>query len=78
MHDDSNPHKIILISFNMYTSLYETYCSIETEEQYLVQTRSRTKSRGIALPEVHGAKKMSDTKHITGKAKVPVTRQTGN
>ena len=30
-YDDSNPHKIILISFNMYKSLYETYYSIETK-----------------------------------------------
>ena len=27
MHDDSNPHEIILISFNMYKSLYDTYWS---------------------------------------------------
>ena len=43
MHDDSNPHEIIPISFNMYKSLYETDYSIETEEWYLVQTRSQTK-----------------------------------
>ena len=55
-HDDSNPHGIIT-SFNMYKSLYKTYYSIEREEWYLVQTRSQTKLRGIALPEVHGTKK---------------------
>ena len=28
--DDSNPHEIILIPFNMYNALYETYYRIET------------------------------------------------
>ena len=37
-HDDSNPHEIILISFDMYKALHKTYYSIETTEQYLVQT----------------------------------------
>ena len=60
MHDDSYLHEIIPISFNMYKSLYETYYSIETEECYLVQTRSQTKLRGIVLPEVHGTKKILD------------------
>ena len=32
MHDDSIPHKIILISFNMYKSLYETYYSFEKKK----------------------------------------------
>ena len=48
MHDDSNPHEIIPVSFNMYKSLYETY---------LGQTHSQTKATGISLPEVHGTKK---------------------
>ena len=34
-HNDSNPHEIIPISFNMYN---ETYYRIETKDQYLVQT----------------------------------------
>ena len=29
--DDSNPHEIILISFNMYNALYENYYSIEID-----------------------------------------------
>ena len=36
MHDDSNPHEIIPISFNMYNVLYETYYRIEMKDQYLV------------------------------------------
>ena len=30
-HNDSNPHEIIPISFNMYKALHETYYSIETK-----------------------------------------------
>ena len=59
-HDDSNPHKIIPVSFNMYKSLYESYYSIDTKEWYLVQTRLQTKLSRIALPEVLGGKKMLD------------------
>ena len=60
-HNNSNPHEIIPVSFNMYKDLHKTYYSIETKEQYLVQSQSQMKSSGIALPEVHGAKKMLDT-----------------
>ena len=38
IHNDSNLHEIIPISFNMYKGLHETYHSLEIEEQYLVQT----------------------------------------
>ena len=31
-HDDSNPHEIIPISFNMNNILYENYYSIEVED----------------------------------------------
>ena len=33
MHDNSNPHEIIAISFNMYNTLYETYYRIEMKDQ---------------------------------------------
>ena len=36
-HDDSDPHKIIPISFNMYNALYETYYRIESQDRYLLQ-----------------------------------------
>ena len=49
-NDDSSPHEIIPISFNMHEVLHENYCNIEN---YLVQTRSQAKSSGIKLPEVH-------------------------
>ena len=47
-HNNSNPHKIIPISFNMHNVLQENYYKIDS---YLVQTRSQTKSSGIKLPE---------------------------
>ena len=68
-HNNSNPHEIILISFNMYRSSTQNYYSIETKEQYLVQTQSQMKSSGIALPEVHGTKKTLDTNVLPEKQK---------
>ena len=38
VHDYSNPHNIIPISFNMHNTLHEKYYKIETKERYLVQT----------------------------------------
>ena len=57
MHVDSDPHKIIPISFNMYNTVYETYYRIEMKDQYLVQTHSQMTAARIILPEVHGAQK---------------------
>ena len=37
MHDTSNPQEIILLSFNMYNALYETFYRIEPADKYLVQ-----------------------------------------
>ena len=51
-HNDSNPHEVITISFNMYNMLYENYYSIEIEDRYLVQMRSQTRVTGIMLSEV--------------------------
>ena len=72
-HDYSDPHKIIPISFNMYNTLYETYYRIEPKDQYLVQTWSQTKVKGITLPEVHGVKKMLHTKVLPENTKAPDT-----
>ena len=58
MHDDSNPHEFVPLSFNMYNTLYETYYRIEMKDKYLVQTCLQMKAMGISLPEVHSAKKM--------------------
>ena len=67
--DDSNPHEIIPILFNMYNTLYESYYSIEVEDRYLVQMRSQRKAIGIMLPEVHSAKKMLDMNVLQEKQK---------
>ena len=52
-NNNSNPHKIIPISFNMYQILDENYYN----EKYLIQTRSQTKSSGTKLLEVHGMRR---------------------
>ena len=50
-NDNSNPHEIIPISFNMCKILDDNYYNIE---KYLVQTRSQARSSGTKLLEVHG------------------------
>ena len=54
---NSNPHEIIPISFNMHQVLYKNYYDTEN---YLVQTRSLARSSGIKLLEVHGMGKNLD------------------
>ena len=56
-NDNSNPHEIIPISFNMHKVLHENYYNIDN---YLVQTRSQARSCEIKLPEVHGMRKNLD------------------
>ena len=58
-NDDSNPHEIMPISFNMLWVLHENYYNTEN---YLVQTRSKARSSGNKLPEVHGVRKNLDPK----------------
>ena len=70
IHDDSNPHDIIPISFNMHNTLHRRYYKTEMKERYLVQTQSQTKSSRIILPELHGAKKILDMNILPGKQKV--------
>ena len=56
--DDSNPHEIIPISFNLRTVLQDKYYSLEGEnERYMIQTRSQMKASGVQLPEVYGSRK---------------------
>ena len=59
-HDNSNPHEIIPISFNMHNILHEKYYNIGKSEKYLVQMWSQTKSSGIKLSEVHDVSKNLD------------------
>ena len=48
-HDDSNPHEIIPISFNMQSILQTRYYNLGKGNpvKYLVQTQSQAKSNGI-------------------------------
>ena len=57
--DDSSPHEIIPISFNMREGLQENYYNLGnmSEDKYLVQTRSQAKLTGVKVPEVHGMEK---------------------
>ena len=68
-HDDSDPHDIIPISFNMHNILHEKDYILRRTDKYLVQTWSQTKSSRIKLPEVHGMKKISDTNTLLGQQK---------
>ena len=57
--DDSNPHEIIPMSFNMKNILQTRYYNISEREQgkYLVQTWLQAKTHDVTLPEVHGKEK---------------------
>ena len=60
--DDSNPHELIPISFSLRDQISDYFYHIDNEiklprkDKYLVQTRSKVRSCGIRLPEIHGAK----------------------
>ena len=57
IHDTSNLHEIIPISFNIYNTLYETYYRIEPTDKYLVQMQSQMRASGVNLLEVHSTRK---------------------
>ena len=61
-NDDSNPHEIIPISFNMYQALENKFYLGNNfyKDKYLIQMRSQAKSSSIKLPEVHGMRKNLD------------------
>ena len=71
--DDSNPHKLIPISFMLRSQVDNHFYQIDNEinqtknDRYLVQTRSQVKSSGIKLPEIHGTKKGLDPHVQPGK-----------
>ena len=66
-HDNSNPHEIIPISFNLHSILHDKYYNIGKSEKYLVQTWSQAKSSGIKLQEVHSVSTRFRSKYTTGK-----------
>ena len=59
--DNSDPHQIIPISFNMKEVLKRNYQNI-VKNTFMVQTRAQTKSRGVKTPAVQGATKSSNTR----------------
>ena len=71
--DDSNPCKLIPISFTLKSQVDNHFYQIDNEiiqprnDRYLVQTRSQVKSSGIKLPEIHGANKGLDPHVQPGK-----------
>ena len=67
--DDSDPHDIIPISFNMHNVLHKKYYNLGRMDKYLVQTQPQTKSSRIKLPEVHDIKKILDTNTLPEKQK---------
>ena len=61
--NDSNPHKIIPISFNMRDILQDRYYNIKSirrEDKYMIQARSQAKASRVNLPEVRGRDKGLD------------------
>ena len=71
--DDSNPHKLIPLSFTLKSQVDNHFYQIDNEinqpknDRYLVQTRSQVKSSGIKLPEIYGANKGLDPHVQPGK-----------
>ena len=61
--DDSNPHKLIPVSFMLRNQIDDHFYRINSGTdlpktgRYLVQTRSQAKSSSIRIPEIHGANK---------------------
>ena len=73
--DDSNPCKIIPISFNLRTVLQDKYYNLEGEnEKYMIQTRSQMKASWVQLPEIHGSRKGLDPHKILEKQPQPIVR----
>ena len=60
--DDSNPHKIIPISFTLRSQADNHFYQINNEiywpktDEYLVQTRSQARSSSFKILEIHGGK----------------------
>ena len=57
MTDNSNPHEIIPISFDMKVILKDRYYNIGNNSKYLIQTHSQAKASEIKLSKVHSVGK---------------------
>ena len=51
--DNSNPHKIIPISFDMHAILKDRYSNVGSDSRHLIQMHSQAKASGIILPDAH-------------------------
>ena len=58
--NNSNPHEIIPISFDMQAILKDRYYNKGSDNKYLVQMHSQAKASGVKLPEVHSIDKGVD------------------
>ena len=58
--DNSNPHEIIPISFDMQAILKDRYYNVGNDSIYLIQMQSQAKASGRKLPDVHGVDKGID------------------
>ena len=67
--DNSDPHQIIPISFNMKEILKQDYQHY-IEDTFLVQIRSQIKAKGVKVPVVHSATKPLVRHDILGKQPV--------
>ena len=74
--DNSDPHKLIPISFTLSSQTDNHFCQITNEndqsktDRYSLQTRSQEKASGIKLLEIHGANKSLDPHSRPGKQKL--------
>ena len=58
--DNSKPHEIIPISFDMQAILNDRYNNIGSDSKDLIQTHSQAKASGVKLPEVYSVDKGVD------------------
>ena len=71
--EDSNPHKLIPISFMLRNQIDDHFYQINSRtdqpktDRYFIQTRSQAKSSSIKIPEIHGANKGLDPHVQPGK-----------
>ena len=55
--DESSPHEVIPMLFNIHSIMSNQYYTIANDivESYRVQTRSAMKTTGVQMPKVYGA-----------------------
>ena len=58
--DNSNPHEIIPIPFDMQAILKDRFYNVGNDSRYIIQMQPQAKASEIKLPEVHGVDKCVD------------------